>query len=87
MRWLLGGTSTEVAYASIVLEALKNTNAVVPSLWFLEASNVIAKAENKHIVLEARSQHFIATLNSLNIVADQQPTLHALGDTLNLARR
>ena len=87
MRWLLGGSAIELAYASMVLEALRTTSAVVPALWYLEASNVITKAENKRVVLEARSRHFIATLNSLNILADPDTTLHALGDTLNLARR
>ena len=38
-------------------------------------------------LLNARSKHFIATLNGLNILADPDTTLHALGDTLNLARR
>ena len=54
MRWLLGGTSDEVTYASMVLEAPKTTSAVVPGLWYLEASNVIAKAESKGVVPEAR---------------------------------
>lgn len=87
MRWLLGGTAIEIAYAEMVLEELKATNALVPALWYLEASNVIAKAESKQLVLEARSQHFIATLNSLNIETDPKTALQALSNTLNIARR
>jgi predicted nucleic acid-binding protein len=87
MRWLLGGSSDEIAYASLVLDTFKIATAVVPDLWFLEASNVIAKAESKHGVTEACSQIFISTLSQLNIVTDKMTASHALGDTLNLARR
>jgi predicted nucleic acid-binding protein len=56
-------------------------------LWALEVSNVIAKVESKSIVTEANSQRFITLLAKLNIVTDQATALHALGDTLHLARR
>ena len=59
----------------------------MPSLLALEAANVVAKVESKGIVTEADSQRFIALLGRLNIVTDQATATHALGDTLNLARR
>ena len=36
---------------------------------------------------EADSQRFIALIGRLNLVTDQATATHALGDTLNLARR
>jgi len=88
MCWLLGdGRPAGVSYAVRVLEALKSTSAVVPGLWALEAANVVAKAESKGLVQEARTQAFVTTLGRLDIVTDKATASRALGDTLNLARR
>lgn len=75
-----------VDYAEMALEALKETQAVVPSLFALEAANVVAKLESKGVVTEADSQRFIALIGRLNVLTDQATATHALGDTLNLAR-
>lgn len=48
---------------------------------------MVAKVESKCLVTEADSQRFIALLGRLNIETDQATAAHALGDTLNLARR
>ena len=53
----------------------------------LEASNVIARAEAKGLLSEARSQAFLVLLQRLNIATDPATAAHALGDTLHLARR
>lgn len=88
MCWLLNdGRSSDVTYALKVLDALRITSAVVPNLWALEAANVVAKAEAKGLVNEARTQAFVATLSRLNIATDNATASHALGETLNLARR
>ncbi len=88
MCWLLAdGKPTDVAYADTVLDALTTQQALVPSLWALEAANVIAKGEARGFVTEARSHAFIALLGRLNIVPDAATASHALGDTLHLARR
>jgi predicted nucleic acid-binding protein len=88
MAWLLADVQPMGAeYAYAVLDALKETQALVPSLWALEAANVIAKTEARGIVTEARAQLFIALLARLNIATDQATAAHALGDTLNIARR
>ena len=86
--WLVPETNAAgVGYASAVLKKLKESQALVPPLWSLEVANVIAKVESKGIVTEADSQRFIAIIGRLNIVTDQAMATHALGDTLNLARR
>ena len=73
--------------AAEILTALKDSQAVVPSLLALEIANVVAKLESKGVVTEADSQRYIAVLGRLNISVDQATATHALGDTLNLARR
>jgi predicted nucleic acid-binding protein len=60
---------------------------MVPSLLALEIANVVAKLESKGVISEADSQRYIALLGRLNIITDQETAAHALGDTLNLARR
>lgn len=88
MRWLVANSKPEdSAYAGKVLDALVAGQALVPSLWALEAANVIAKAESKGWVTEARSQAFLGLLVRLNIVDDKSTVTHALGETLSLARR
>lgn len=88
MCWLLNdGRPAVVSRALKILEALKTTSAVVPSLWALEAANVVAKAEAKGWVTESRTQAFVSTLLRLNIVTDHATASHALSETLNLARR
>ena len=88
LLWLVPQTnSSGVDYADAVLTALKESQAVVPSLFALETANVVAKVESKGIVTEADSQRFITLLGQLSIATDQATMGHALGDTLNLARR
>ena len=88
LMWLVPQTNPEgVGYADMVLRALRDTQAVVPSLFGLEIANVIAKVEGKGIVTEADSQRFVALLGQLDIAADPKTMAQALGDTLNLARR
>ena len=60
MRWFFGdGKPQELAYAGRVLDAMKQDNAIVPLTWGLEVANVIARAEAKGLVTEARSEYFL----------------------------
>ncbi|MBK7471131.1 MAG: type II toxin-antitoxin system VapC family toxin [Betaproteobacteria bacterium] len=88
MCWLLNdGNEGGIAYSAMVLEALKERQAIVPGIWALEVANVIAKIEAKALIAEARTQEFVATLSRMNIVVDKGTASHALGEILNLARR
>ena len=88
MRWFFGdGKPQELAYASKVLEAMKVANAIVPATWGLEVANVIARAEAKALVTEARSGAFLEMLDDVSIAVDAATFSHALGATLQLARR
>ena len=88
MRWFFGdGKPAELAYAIKVLDALKATNARVPVTWGLEVANVIARAEAKALVTEARSGAFLELLAGVEIDVDSATFAHALSGTLQLARR
>lgn len=88
MRWFFGdGKPQELAYAGKVLDAMKEDNALVPVTWGLEVSNVIARAEAKGLVTEARSDAFLEMLEGVDIDVDSATFEHARSDTLHLARR
>lgn len=88
MRWFFGdGKSGELAYAAEVLDVMKQADAIVPVTWGLEVANVIAKAEAKGLVTEARSSSFLEILAGLDINEDTNTFAHALSGTLELARR
>lgn len=88
LLWLAPETNPAgVDCATAALTGLKVSQAVVPSLLALEIANVVAKLESRNVVTEADSQRYIALLGRLNITVDQATAAHALGDTLNLARR
>ncbi|MEO6967165.1 MAG: type II toxin-antitoxin system VapC family toxin [Rhodanobacteraceae bacterium] len=88
MRWCFGdGKTTELAYAAKVLDALAKTPAVVPVIWGLEVANVLARAEDRGLISEARSASFLALLHRLRIEADTATFAQSLVGTLQLARR
>lgn len=88
LLWLAPETNPAGAdIAAAALVALKASQAVAPSLLALKIANVVAKLEANGLVTEADSQRYIALLGRLNITFDQATAAHALGDTLNLARR
>jgi predicted nucleic acid-binding protein len=88
MRWFFGdGKQQELAYAGKVLDAMKNDNAMVPVTWGLEVANVIARAEAKGLVTEARSGAFLEMLEGVDIDVDSATFKQALSETLQLARR
>jgi predicted nucleic acid-binding protein len=88
MCWFFGdGKPQELAYALKILDAMKQDNALVPVTWGLEVANVIAKAEAKGIVTEARSGAFLEMLEDVDIDVDQATFSQSLSDTLQIARR
>jgi len=88
MRWFFGdGKPSDLAYAGKVLDEMKKSSAFVPVTWGLEVSNVIARAESKGFVTEARSGAFLEMLADVDIEVDTSTFLHSMSDTLQLARR
>ncbi|MFQ5598780.1 MAG: type II toxin-antitoxin system VapC family toxin [Nitrospiria bacterium] len=88
MRWFFGdGKPRELTFAEEVLDALRDGSALVPVTWGLEVSNVIARAEVKRLVTEARSENFLGMLEALDIEVDERTFSQALSGILQLARR
>lgn len=88
MRWLFGdGSSSDQTYSRQVLASISNANVIVPEVWSLEVANVIVRAEKKFGLTEARSSAFMHALQQMHIEIDRESSVHAMGDTLQLARR
>ena len=88
MRWFFGdGKPAELTFAAKVLDALRTDTAIVPVTWALEAANVIARAEAKALVTEARSGEFLELLEGVSIEVDGATFTQARSGTLQLARR
>ena len=81
------GKPQELTYAGKVLDAMKQDNALVPVTWGLEVANVIARAEAKGLVTEARSGALLEMLEGMEIDVGSATFAQALSDTLQLARR
>lgn len=65
LLWLVPETNQAgIDYSGATLKALKESQAVVPSLFVPEAANVVAKVESKGLVTEAVAQRFISLLGA-----------------------
>ena len=90
MRWLFADGSQEaIDYSARILDLLQDEDnvAAVPCVWALEVGNVIVRAEAKGLLQEARSAEFLGILQDMSIETDPRSASHALGDTMQLARR
>ena len=88
MRWLFkDDTEADLLYAEQVLEALKEGSTVVPGVWWLEVSNVIARAEAQQLLPETQSRKFLDTLRKMPITVDSSPVEQLWEQTLHLARK
>jgi predicted nucleic acid-binding protein len=88
MLWLLPQSNLAgMSLSSKVLDRLLTAGAVVPSLWRLEAANVIVKSLRLNKVSQAQASTFITLLEDLDISIDAQTDPRAFHDTLDLARR
>lgn len=88
LLWFAPQTNSQgVGYAQRVLIAMKTGQAMVPGIWGLEVANVIARLQSRAVVTEAETQRFLGLLSRLDIAPDPATAIHALGQTLDLARR
>ncbi len=88
MRWFFGdGDLSNRDYSFAVLDELERSRAIVPTIWSLEVANVIARAEAKGLVLEARSAEFLEMLGGLEIIEDHVNGASVLSRVLDTARR
>ncbi len=87
MRWLLASNkATDQTYSESVLKSLSKTNAIVPTLWHLEATNVLLCAEKQRETNIGEIEGFIAQLESLPIYVDPQTSNQSFSRTIALAR-
>jgi predicted nucleic acid-binding protein len=84
LSWCFKNEATTIG--DRVLERLANAAASVPAIWHLEIANVLALSERRGRITPARSTEFIALLETLAIVIDEDTPSRALGRVLDLAR-
>ena len=73
-------------YADAVAQGLATREAVVPSLWRLEIANALVVVERRKRSTQAQAAAFVARLEQLPIVLDDQTDARSWGETLRLAR-
>nr|WP_275072601.1 type II toxin-antitoxin system VapC family toxin [Petrachloros mirabilis] len=84
MSWCFGDEANE--YADSVLNSLQTMNALVPSLWAIEATNVLLVAERRNRITPAQSIRAITLLQALPIFTDANSPQQLMSATLDLAR-
>ena len=84
LSWCFKNEAT--AAGDRVLERLAAEEASVPTIWHLEIANVLALSERRRRITPVRSAEFIALLETLVIVVDEETPSGALGRVLDLAR-
>ncbi len=84
MQWFF--ESATHPYGDAVLGRLAAGDvAIVPALWFYEASNVLAREQNRGRSSAAKVDTFLSVLKSLNIGLDAQSAGRALDDVHRFA--
>ena len=83
MAWCFEDEATPGADAA--LDLLRESRAVVPTIWNLEVANVLLVAQRRQRLSEAQVTRFVRLLGSLPISADAEPT--DIAALLSLGRR
>ena len=84
MRWCF--ESAAHPYADSVLRRLAGgDDAIVPVVWFYEASAVLAREQNRGTLAAPKADEFIAELKSLTITADEESAARVFTDVHRLA--
>ena len=84
LTWCFKNEAT--AAADRVLGRLAAEAASVPAIWHLEIANVLALSERRRRITRADTAEFIALLETLEIVIDEETPSRAFGRVLDLAR-
>lgn len=85
MAWCFEDESNE--YTDSILDTLRHSTAVVPTIWSLEVANVLLIARKKKRISEVDSVVFIDTLSALPIVIDSSTTSRAMHSIFTLAEK
>lgn len=84
LAWCFEDEAT--ADAAVLLERLREGEAVVPPLWLLELANGLVVAERRGRLTRADSTRFLALVGQLPIRIDQTSTLDLAASVMDLAR-
>lgn len=88
MRWLFeDGSSSDLKYSDMVLNALADGGAIVPAVWTLEVTNVIVRAERVGVLSAEKSDTFLKMLSGLPIDTETVTQKSSVNDILEIARR
>ena len=71
-------------HADLVFTRIRTEEALVPSLWWFEARNILVVNERRKRISEADTASFLRALSSLGILVDHSPDE---GAVLSLARK
>jgi len=74
------------AYADAIAKKFPDIEAMVPSLWHLEVTNVLLVGERRDRCDQTDTASWTAFLGSLPITVDEQTSSRAFSDILALAR-
>jgi predicted nucleic acid-binding protein len=87
MRWHLESEkAADQQYAEAVLVSLTESEALVPNLWHLEATNVLLGAEQRGDTTTGEIERFIAQLENLPLHVDPLTASHSFNRIMTLAR-
>ena len=87
MRWLIPSLKqSDQQYAERVLKSMNESDALVPELWYLEASNALLGAERNGEITIAQTEAFTSQLENLPISTDSSTWRQSFGRTMVLAR-
>lgn len=84
MSWCFEDEASD--YADSVLNELKITSAMVPSIWPYEVVNVLLVAERRKRLKQAESVQFVTLLSQLSILVDEDSPEKSMKDVLALGR-
>lgn len=85
MAWCFADENS--AYANTILNLMAREAAIVPALWFLEVTNVLANAEKRKRISQEDADLFLASLERLDIRTDTEFPRRAFRHILPIARR
>ena len=84
MRWCFENAAHP--YADAILSRLAaGEDAIVPMLWFYEASAVLVREQNRGNLAAPKADEFIAALKALRIAADAESAARVFNDVHRLA--
>jgi predicted nucleic acid-binding protein len=84
MAWCFDDEATP--YTDGVRDCLADHQALVPSIWPLEAANATIMGERRGRLDSARSSRFFVLIQALPIVVDDETSSRAFSDIVHLAR-